>query len=217
MKKTIVSLTLAAAAFVAMAGTASAHHPELQAKAECVNGAFNITVDVEAWDTPEADRRHNNGISVQLMRNDRVLVAFGGKFTADNDYRFSGTFTSHPAGTYQVRAISTRPWGKNEDLGSQLESRTVTVKTPDVPCGGEYDAPRPLPTIAKPVVEVVAQPEIGTPQVIERQVAAEVVEAPVTPQVLAFTGRTTNTLLGLAAALMFIGAMTLLSGGKIKR
>lgn len=182
--KFIASTSIAAATLIAVATPAFSHHPDVSAKAECVNGAFNITVDVEAWDTPEADRRHNNGISVQLMQNNRVLVAFGGKFTADNDYRFSGTFTSHPAGTYQVRAISTRPWGQNEDLGSQLESRTVTVTTPDVPCGGEYNQ-RPLPTIATPVVEVVAEPEIGTPQVIERQVAAEVVEAPVT---LAFTG-----------------------------
>lgn len=217
MKKIIVSTFIAAATLIAVATPAFSHHPEVSAKAECANGAFDITVTTEAWATDDAARRHNNGISVQLMRDNRVLVAFGGTFTAYNDYRFTDTFTSVAAGTYQVRAISTRPWGQNEEFGSELESRTVTVKTPDVPCGGEYDAPRPLPTIAKPVVEVVAQPEIGTPQVIERQVAAEVVEAPVTPQVLAFTGRTTNTLLGLAAALMFIGAMTLLSGGKIKR
>lgn len=211
MKKILVSTVLAAAAFAVMASPASAHHPEVAAKAECVNGAFDITVTTEAWATDDAARRHNNGISVQLMQSNRVLVAFGGTFTADNDYRFTDTFTSQPAGTYEVRAISTRPWGPNEEFGSELESRTVTVTTPDVPCGGEYNQ-RPLPPVAKPVVEVIAQPEIGTPQVIERHV--EVVEQ---PEVLAFTGRTTNTLVGLAAALMFVGAMTLLSGGKIKR
>lgn len=216
MKKLILSTVLAAAAFAVMASPASAHHPEVAAKAECVNGAFDITVTTEAWATDDAARRHNNGISVQLMRNNRVLVAFGGTFTAANDYRFTDTFTSQPAGTYQVRAISTRPWGPNEEFGSELESRTITVTTPDVPCGGEYNQ-RPLPTIAKPQPEV-APPSttivsaVGSSTVVEREAPAQ--PAPVT---LAFTGRTTNTLLAVAAALMFVGAMTILAGGKIKR
>jgi hypothetical protein len=181
--KLIASMTLAAAALAAMAAPASAHHPEVQATAKCVDSAGTVTVTAEAWETDDADRRHNNDVRVLLDGNQ----VGAGKFTADNDYRFTVS-TKAKAGTYTVRVVARAEWGKAENLGSAFEYREARVTVQPCP---EYHPV--IPTTTRVVMVETAPPTtmtapvIGTPQVLERApvVQAAAVEAPV---VLAFTG-----------------------------
>lgn len=191
--KFIASTFIAAAAFVAMAGPASAHHPELAATATCTE----ITVTAEAWTTDETDRRHNN--DVRVLIDDKQVGA--GSFTADNGYRFVVKAPT-TAGEHTVRVVARAEWGEAENLGSAFEASETTVSVPPCP---EY-APA-LPKLERPPVIEQAPPTtiveatIGTAVVVEREPA---------PAVLAFTGTADVALKVLFGAGMIVAGWGLI-------
>ena len=178
-----------AAALLALASPASAHHPTVAATATC----DEITVTAVAWQTDEADRRHNDSVTVTI----NGATATTGRFDADNDYRFTATFPA-VAGTYRVVVTSAAPWGPAQQYGSVGESRSSAVTVPDCP---PPTTAAPVPTTAAPVV---VSAEIGTPMTVERAPVPErpAVEA---PTVLAFTGRASALLALVGAGFVGVG------------
>ena len=151
----IAGSVLAAALFViGFSSVAGAHHPEIVAEADCE--AFVIRYTATAWDTSEADRRHNNNVVISL---DGVDVG-SGQFTAANGFTFSGEIPA-TAGTHTIRATSVVRWGPDEDIGVAGEWRETTVTVPE-----DCVAPptiSPTTTTTSPSTSVTVAPIDTTP------------------------------------------------------
>jgi hypothetical protein len=195
MKKFIVSTMTAAAALLAMAGPASAHHPTVSATATCTE----VTVTATSWQTDDPARMVN--LDVRVLVDDEQVAA--GEFTEANGHRFV-VKTPATAGQHTVRVVARAPWGPSGEFGSAFEARAAVVSVPVCP---EY-APRPTTPVRPPVVEIV-QADIGTPNVVERTpvvVAGEQLEQPVR---LAITGVATwqKVLAGVGLVVAGLGAV----------
>ena len=136
---------------VALPGVAGAHHPEIEAEADCV--AFVIRYTAEAWvgEPGVLDSRINNDVRIFL---DGVEVG-SGQFNAANNYTFSGEVPATP-GDHIVVATSVVQWGANMDRGDSGETRQTTVFVPE-DCVPPTTAP---PTTAPPTT---APPVVTTP------------------------------------------------------
>jgi hypothetical protein len=112
-----------------VAGTASAHHPDISAVAVCdENNDLVIEYTATAWLGSTAAKRTNPDIAV-LINN--VEVA-SGAFASPN-FSFSGSEAAPPGTSAIVGARADGTWGDGFPGG---QSRSITVPYPTEPCTG---------------------------------------------------------------------------------
>jgi hypothetical protein len=107
-----------------LAGTASAHHPEISAVAVCdQNDDLVIEYTATAWASSNPVKRANSQIDI-LVNNVKVDQ---GAFTSPN-FQFSGSTDAPPGTSATVTAVAVAKWGDGF-AGGQSSSISVTYPT----------------------------------------------------------------------------------------
>ena len=205
-------------------GVAAAHHPEIEATAECFSATTaRITATTSAWVTPEADHRINTNVELSIAGQ-----IFHGAFNQANGYQFSVTVDVPANGaTYTARATAIASWGSNGEFGSAGEFRetSVTVPTACVESGPSTTVPATTvppttvpattvpPTTVPPTTVATTSPSttVGSISTIATTVPTTI---PVQVQgvtevrtdVIARTGTNTLPLIVMGLSLIFVGA-----------
>ena len=117
------------AGLLAFAPVASAHHPEISAQISCgETGTVVVSFVATSWTTPEADRRVNSSVAVDIVVAGVTTRITTGAFTVGDGYRFGGTATlARPTAGVVVRATALAAFGPQGEYGSQGASRETTV------------------------------------------------------------------------------------------
>ena len=117
------------AGLLAFAPGASAHHPEISAQISCgETGTVVVSFVATSWTTPEADRRVNSSVAVDIVVAGVTTRITTGAFTVGDGYRFGGTATlARPTAGVVVRATALAAFGPHGEYGSQGASRETTV------------------------------------------------------------------------------------------
>ena len=123
----VAVLVVAVGIPVAVAGPASAHHPEIVASVDC-DGLVSFTAS--SWVTSDPLKKTNPNIGVYTKQGSTLTKVAQGAFAAPG-YSFSGTFSigSAPSATIVVRADA--KWASGAGAG---DSRQTTVTAP-TDCG----------------------------------------------------------------------------------
>ncbi len=125
MLRLVAVLVVAVGIPVAVAGPASAHHPEITASVDC---AGTVTYTAKSWVTSNASQKTNPNIGVYLKQANGSFTKIGqGAFAAPN-YSFTGTHNIGSAASATIRVKADAPWASGAGAG---DYRDVTVTVPD--------------------------------------------------------------------------------------
>jgi hypothetical protein len=127
------ALTMAAATATAMIGVvliapsvASAHHPEIEAKAACdpATGTYVVSWESYSWNGSTAASKTNSNIQVKWTGS--ATGTANGEYTSTNGYKFSGSFEvpGSTSGNIYFTAKALASWGNGTPPG---DSRSTKV------------------------------------------------------------------------------------------
>ena len=137
---------LIALAFIVFQGVSHAHHPEISARAECIvpTDQAKITIDVEAWENSDPERRTHNNVVLKVTAPGGFSQTFTNKFNAANNFGFTQTLQVPADGkTYTAVVTTDQYWGSDGQIDAEgPQSRTAQVTVPQ-PC-----LPAPTTTVA---------------------------------------------------------------------
>ena len=133
-----------ASLMVVFAPMALAHHPEISANQTCVDRQVRIAYESVSWKTDGTSGSGHSDIRIEIQVNGAgpwIEVA-NGAYTAENNYRFSGTFdaSSYWEDSIVVRARAVGPWDNGIGGGETTATGAISV-TQDCfnpSCPGDY-------------------------------------------------------------------------------
>jgi hypothetical protein len=237
--RTLLTLPLAAAAVLATAGPAAAHHPEVVAHVGCRDASNQVQVFAEIRPWTSGPSGVHRGVLVELLEQG-VWRQLGGLVELNGDTRLGIVRTAvvQSGDPVTVRATAIGPWGPDANLGNGGESRSVTTATTSYPCPPRPDTTRPPvvtipveptpPTTVAPAPPTTMRPEVPVAPVPSTPPLTETAPEPKLPPVVLGEVRISTTTLHRdalptelaytgtnrsVALAMVLGGLTLVVGG----